>query len=136
MKKVVKLTESDLIRIIKKVINEGGLFGNKKTSEPTRKTQVQWDEEVKKGVQETPDGFYVCTSKGISPDMSMAQKTAPSPCNSSIIKKYIEKHKLDNKINNSSVTINNTQIVDNAAFKENTTFYYYVTIKVNKSDIK
>lgn len=95
------------------------------SSSPARKNKNQWDSEVTKGVQEV-NGMYTCTSKGTSADMNFAKEIAQNQCKNAIMK-FLGK---------TSATMSNTQVEDESVWKNtNGSFDYYVTIKINKSDI-
>lgn len=95
------------------------------SSSPARKSQSQWDQEVAKGVQEV-NGFYICSGKGDSRDWNYAKEIAHMNCEDAI-RKFLNK---------TSVTLENINVEDEATFQDTAKiYYYYLTIKINKSDI-
>ena len=92
---------------------------------PTRKTKQEWDNLVTKGAQEI-NGFYTCTGKGNSPDMNFAKEMARNKCEQDIL----------GFLGKDSGTLSNIEMEDESTWKNtNGSFDYYVTMKINKSDI-
>jgi len=101
MKKIVKLTESDLVRIVKRVISEQ-------------------DGDVGK-VKDLGNNKYEVRSFGESPDTAFAKKLAIQNASN-----YILKH-----LNTSGVTLTNSLITDEKLFKEGNKYKYYLTYTTN-----
>lgn len=112
MKRIIKLTESDLQRIVKRVIKES------RKSQPD--LEKEWSQQQ---VKETPDGFYVILGKGVSPNQSFAIKLSNSNATQILM----------SKLPKDEYTLNGfAKTGDEFMFQEGNNYVYYSYFKVPK----
>ena len=128
-RKTKHISESNMM-LETRYLNEQGLKNifkkNDYENTKLKKSQSDWENLITKGVQDI-DGFYVCTGKGNSRhDIALAKKMATNVCDGKILS-FLKK---------SGQTLNNSKISDEAIWENpNGGYDYYVTLKVNKSDL-